>query len=377
MQRHAFIAWLTGHRNQKANTARSRAANCATVESAYELDLDTLSQDEFGKLLEQFLYSRRDEAAGMPVRHRVRINGVQYTGTAMYGSALNLYRAFRFHPVKPPGSPPEPFVEPLGSPTEPPAHQWPEWEAPSEDDSLLLARVLARHARFLNPKIVCGLVEDNRKLASDWRTRLEQRGVPADAYLWEGSPCAFPGVRRYSGSDEIAIHRGRKGDNGKPRQDALRLDDNDYPKHLWSFLFRGKPFQKHGPKGYNLAHLADHKNHNNRAAQDFVLNPPALSVDGKLHGLFTCATNTVFLPAGLLKPTDFHAEVRGLFIRKAQALYGAFCNIVPPFMSVRECDDSRWSIAAFDWAEPVGDPAQLDPFLSFRAERMASILAQG
>ena len=107
-----------------------------------------------------------------------------------------------------------------------------------------------------------------------------------------------------------------------------------------------------------------------------MLHPPTLSVDGRLHGLFTCPTNTVFVPAGLLKPTDFHAKVRGLFIRKAQALYRAFCNIVPPFMSVRPCDDPAWDIEAFDWAEPVGEVTHLEQFLAFRTQTMASLLAQ-
>ena len=36
---------------------------------------------------------------------------------------------------------------------------------------------------------------------------------------------------------------------------CLSLDDNDYPKHLWSFVFTGRPFRKRGPAGYQLAHL--------------------------------------------------------------------------------------------------------------------------
>lgn len=373
MQRDAFIHWLTAHRGQKANSAASRAGNCATVERAYARSLDTFDPAEFTALLEEFRYSTDDQRAGRPVLHRVCVDGDQRTGTATLRSALSLYRAFRFGDgAGPPQGPaPAPALAPVGAggPAISAAGEWPQWESPSEEDSLLLARVLARHARFLKPEIVQHLVDDNRRHASDWRAALTARGVPADAYLWDGSPCAFPGVRRYSGSSEIAEFRKRKPSDGKLPPDALALDDNDYPKQLWSFVFRGKLFQKQGPAGYNLAHLADHKDHNNRAAADFVL-APGTSVEGRLHGLYTCPTNTVYLPTGLLKPTDFHPSVRGLFIRKAQALYGACCRIVPPFLGVPECGDSRWDIEAFEWADPVGGVANLPAFFEFRSMRM-------
>lgn len=372
MQTRTFINWLMACRGQQRNTANARAANCATVERAYRIDLDALGEDAFLRLRNEFSYSTADQRAGRPVRHKVPIDGNQYDGTATYRDALKRYYEFRFRPgalLEPPDGSPAPPREKT------PQGEWPQWEAPSEDDSLLLAKVLARHARFVHPDIVRAIVEDNERHAPSWRHELTARGVHADAYLWERSPCAFPGVRRYSGSDEIAIYRGRKQGDGKPPKHTLALDDNDYPKHLWSYLFRGKPFQKHGPKGYNLAHLADHKEHNNRAAEDFAVEP-GTAVDGRLHGLYSCPTNTVFVPAGLLKPTDFHPEVRSLFIRKAQQLYGSFCQIVPPFLRVRPCRDDKWDIDRFEWAESVGDPNKVSAFLGFRKQKLDSLLAQ-
>lgn len=371
MQRSAFFDWLVA-RPQQPDAARSRAANCATVERERRINLDALSDAEFLQLRDEFRYSKADQRAGRLVRHGVPIDGDQYTGTATLRVALKLYYEFRFRPdARPalPGGGPPPSGEKAA------AGDWPQWEAPSEDDSLLLASVLARHARFLHPDIVRAIVEDNKRHAPRWRHELNARGVPADAYLWERSPCAFPGVRRYSGSDEIAIYRGRKQGDGNPPKHALALDDNDYPKHLWSCLFRGRPFQKHGPKGYNLAHLADHKDHNNRAAEDFAVEP-GTAVEGRLHGLYSCPTNTVFVPAGLLKPTDFHPEVRSLFIRKAQQLYGSFCEIVPSFLKMQPCRDGKWDIGRFEWAEPVGDPDKVSAFLEFRKQKLDSLLAQ-
>lgn len=237
-----------------------------------------------------------------------------------------------------------------------------------------LARTLTCHARFVSPEIVRAIVEDNEKWRADWLEALNARGVPAAAYLWEGSPCAFPGVRRYAGSHEQANFHGHVKDRRLP-QDVLALDDNDYPKQLWSYLYLGKQFPKHGPPGYHLAHLADHKDHQNRAGEDFE-HVPAEGVSGRLHGLYTCPTNTIYLPEGFLKPTDFHPKVRSLFIRKSQALYGSYCHIVPPPLTAPACKDERWDIDAFEWADPVGESRYLSTFLDFRAKRVVELMAK-
>jgi hypothetical protein len=88
-------------------------------------------------------------------------------------------------------------------------------------------------------------------------------------------------------------------------ENALKLDDNDYPKHVWSFIFRGKPFQKHGPSGYSLAHLVDHKNYKNRGQEEITNNYSDEITDLTLFGLYTSVTNTVYMPNGLIRPTDF------------------------------------------------------------------------
>ena len=72
----------------------------------------------------------------------------------------------------------------------------------------MLAKVVARYARFLRPEIVQAIVEDNQWHSAAWSGALEKRGIDPRAYLWPRSACAFPGVRRYAGSSEIAILRG-------------------------------------------------------------------------------------------------------------------------------------------------------------------------
>ena len=133
------------------------------------------------------------------------------------------------------------------------ALKWPNWERPTDGEMLAIARVLARYAQFLKPEVVSAVVEDNARHANEWRSLLVERRIDPDIYLWKGSPCAFPGVRRHAGETE----RKRFKDPATaalPHPHCLRLDDNDYPKHLWAFVFTGRKSAKRGPKGYHLAH---------------------------------------------------------------------------------------------------------------------------
>jgi hypothetical protein len=249
---------------------------------------------------------------------------------------------------------------------------WPEWSLPSDDELLQLAKITVPYICFLHPDIVRGVVKDNEDRREDWSDRLKKRGIDPALYLWQHSPCAFPGVRRYAGSTEIAQYRGRMEAPSGP-ENALRLDDNDYPKQVWSFVFRGKRFQKHGPSGYSLAHLVDHKNYKNRGQQEIENNYGAEVTDSTLFGLYTSVTNTVYMPNGLIRPTDFAFLLRNLIQRKANALYGKFCKLLPPGLSFRTNDSGAWSLEAFDWRGPVGTLDHVQEFLKYRNQKMEAL----
>lgn len=189
-------------------------------------------------------------------------------------------------------------------------------------------------------------------------------------YIWEKNSCCFPGVRRYAGSSEIAAHRKRMEITSI--EDALALDDNDYPKQIWSFIFRDKPFGKFGPFCYSLAHLIDHKKDKNRMTEEFVFTDDQ-EFKKPFYGLYTCASNSVYIPNNLMKPTDFNGAIRSLLVRKAEALYGKFCNLVPTYVKTKNLYDSKWDIENFEWAEPVGSLENLDDFFAFRSKRMNGI----
>jgi len=248
---------------------------------------------------------------------------------------------------------------------------WPAWPTPSDEDLRELAQAMTPFVRFLDPGIVYAVVEDNRRMGADWSSRLEALGIDPATYLWEGSPCVFPGVRRYAGSTEIAVFRKRATADEVPPQ-CLALDDNDYPKHLWAFVLTGKPFRKRGPDGYQLAHLFDHKEYGNRWREELDIladaEEPVLP-----YGLFTSAANSAYVPGAFLRPTDFSRRLRSLIQRRAQQLYGRICRLVPPPLAVKPCNDQNWSLDNFRWSTPLGGMDNIPDFLEFRRERLEEL----
>lgn len=376
MRKIDFKTWLRDSYVCKNGSAMAdvaiatRIANCKRVDD-FEGDLDKhASEDGMAGLLSRLNFSMEDQRQGVTPRHSVPIRGNRHDGSASLKTAVNLYK--QFYEAWPPGAPGPKSREtrpplPRGSP-KPKAHShvWPTWPQPTEAEALSLAKIVMPYVRFLNPEIVAAIVEDNELHRDEWSKDLKARGINPEAYLWERSACAFPGVRRHAGSSEIGHFRGRAKNDGTKFEQALCLDDNDYPKQIWSFTFRRKPFPHHGPKGYALAHLADHKKHGNRFETDFDV------VDGRsqseLFGLYSCPTNAVFIPTSMIKPTDFGEQMRNLLLRRAVQLYGAHCNVLPDWLRVRRETSDAWKLEEFKWAETVGETAEVKVFLDYRGK---------
>lgn len=247
---------------------------------------------------------------------------------------------------------------------------WPAWPQPNDEELRELARAMAKTVRFLNPDIVYAVVEDNRRMGTEWSVRLERLGIKPDHYLWENSPCAFPGVRR-AGRKENDMFRGQAAAS-EACPLYLALDDNDYPKQLWAFVFTGKErYRRGGPEGYHFAHLLDHKTYGQRWRKELV---PSDVKEPGLHGLFTSAANTVYVPSAFMRPTDFSPKLRSLFQRKALQLYGKFCRLVPPPLEMRPCEDPKnWAVCQFTWSEPVGCMDNVPNYLKFRRREMEKL----
>lgn len=377
MREDAFRSWLSSNRSYGRATINSRVSNCKTVEGC-EGDLDEhFDQDRLRGLVEKLTYSKADERQNRPARHQIPINGNVYTGTATLRSAVSLYKQFRENWVE--GSPitsatvKKTRVRNSRAAKSSKGGTWPTWNQPGSDEVLALAHATAPFVQFLSPAIVQAVVEDNEQHRIEWTKALQERRIDPAAYLWERSSCAFPGVRRYAGSREIAAHRGHAQLDESQSVSALALDDNDYPKQIWSFVFRGAQFSKFGPADCALAHLADHKDHGNRFATDFEVTDTGDDPQA-LFGLYTCPTNTVYTPVRLIKPTDFVGTIRALLVRRAQELYGSFCEILPPFLRIPEPSSSDWNVSEFKWSDPVGTTEHVRSFLTFRSDRLNRLI---
>ena len=227
MQEDRFKAWLAGE--QAPGTVTSRISNCRRIER-HEGDLDChYDADGLVGLLARLNPARPE--------HTIPIDGDVSNGTATLRSAVRIYRNFRNAgggadgstgaPVK--RRPPErrhhmnrteaesvvadflntipdekqraDLQAALSAATAPAGAHWPAWPQPNDKDLLDLARAMAPFMRFLDPDVVGAVVEDNRRVRAEWSSRLEALGIDPAIYLWESSPCAFPGVRRYAGTE--------------------------------------------------------------------------------------------------------------------------------------------------------------------------------
>ena len=186
MQEAPFRVWLKVEKGLKTGTVGSRISNCRRVER-HEGDLDAhYDSDELNGLMQRL-------RPGEP-EHRIPIAGDVYNGTATLKNAVSLYRDFRRGGGRPAssGDNPEKRQRRQGWTPRSQAH-WPTWPQPKDEELLDLARAMAPFMRFLDPGVVGAVVEDNKRFGGKWSTSLETLGIDPSIYLWEGSPCAFPG----------------------------------------------------------------------------------------------------------------------------------------------------------------------------------------
>jgi len=363
MHKDEFRTWLHECKKMNKNTISSRLSNCKRIEK-FEGNLDDMfMRDKLESIIGKLEYSSGKQ------EHSIPINGDVYNGTATLRSAVRLYQEFSggFSPEKQINKSisRQPLRQRMKS-----TGEWPEWETPTSETVFKIVKMVTPFVRFLHPDIVKAIVEDNERNREMWREKLISNGVDPGIYLWDKSSCAFPGIRRYMGSKEIALYRKQIAHEDYNIPDALRLDDNSFPKHIWSFIFRGKQFQNYGPSGYSLAHLADHKDYKNRRDDEFKssgLTP------NKLYGLYSCVSNAVYMPNNIIRLSDFNFEVRSLLLNKANSMYSSVCNILPPAYQIKHVEEAGWKIGNFDWAEPVGREVDLDNFFEFRAKIIGSL----
>ncbi len=95
MRTEEFIEWMIAD-GLREDAARSRLANCQTVENFQHVDLDgQYDHDRCEHLRVLFTYTTDDERAGRAPLHQVPINGNIRNGSATYRAAIKKYVTFR------------------------------------------------------------------------------------------------------------------------------------------------------------------------------------------------------------------------------------------------------------------------------------------
>lgn len=178
-----------------------------------------------------------------------------------------------------------------------------------------ICAILAQLAYHIHPTIVEQIQARNSEEFETFRTLFHDR-IDVSNYLFDGSACVFPGVRRY-----VAGQGKRQSHN--PGYQAI-IDDNTFPRHIWSFLANGKIYsgpnwRKTGRNEFELAHIFTHKESELELEKAFfgVIQP-----DLYPYSDFTCACNVVLLPKGMVRPTDNSRAIKAAFYMRYIELYG-------------------------------------------------------
>ena len=121
-----------------------------------------------------------------------------------------------------------------------------------------LAILLGSASHHLHPDIVHYISNANLKFKEEFQLHSHER-LNNQEFLFEGSDCVFPGVRRPINKETS----GRKWKNNI-YEDGTILNDNTYPRHIWSFLVCGKAYSSNswkntGLNAFELAHIFGHK----------------------------------------------------------------------------------------------------------------------
>jgi len=227
--------------------------------------------------------------------------------------------------------------------------------------------VLSQCVYHMHPKIVEKIQSKNIE-EYDYFRRLFTNKIEVDHYLFDGSACVFPGVRRYV--------------SGKGKRQAYNtgykaiIDDNAFPRHIWCYLqngssYSGPNWKKTGLSEFELAHIFTHKEREIGLEREFFS-----SMKRGLHpyGEFSCACNVVLLPKGTVRPTDNSTAVKAAFYQRYIDLYGESpLNGRSGFNSL--CVPNWYG--ELEWNEPhlpIGWEENLETLLKYRTKRITHLL---
>jgi len=230
-----------------------------------------------------------------------------------------------------------------------------------------ICAILAQLSYHIHPKIV-ELIKVRNNDEQEYFRNLFLNRIEISNYLFPGSACVFPGVRRY-----VSGQGKKRSYNHSYR--AI-IDDNEFPRHLWTYLANGKGYS--GPNWhetrlneFELAHIFTHKESEIEPEKAFfdVVQPEL-----QPYSDFTCACNVVLLPKGTVRPTDNSRAIKAAFYKRYIDLYGEDPligrsgfkqSLVPTWYSKLKWNDP---LLPADWRENT------DRLLQYRTKRITHIL---
>lgn len=207
-----------------------------------------------------------------------------------------------------------------------------------------IALALGKVCHHIHPKIVQRIIDENIKVKPEFQKFLGNSN--SDIFLYNGSDCVFPGVRRHINSEK----QGTWKNNINPNDNTI-LNDNTFPRHIWAFLTMNKPYEGNmwkisGLSDFELAHIFGHKVDEKQLEKEVF----KYYDESKLpYSYFTSASNVVLIPNGLMKPTDKFKSIKIVFYKRHIDLYGNNLNAESQF-------DNRFVPSWYDeikWNEPV------------------------
>ena len=178
-----------------------------------------------------------------------------------------------------------------------------------------ICSVLAHLAFHIHPKIVEQIQKRNSEEYKYFSDLFGNR-IEINNYLFDGSACVFPGVKRY-----VSGQGKKKAFNS---EFSAIIDDNTFPRHLWCFLENGKTYngpnwRDSGLGEFELAHVFTHKDSEVEFEKEFFTS---FNDNLKPYGDFSCACNVAMLPKGTVRPTDNSKAIKSAFYKRYISLYG-------------------------------------------------------
>ena len=236
-----------------------------------------------------------------------------------------------------------------------------------------IAVVLAQLAHFVHPDIVAKIQEHNERERPDFEQLFSDK-IEVRDYLFSGSACVFPGVKRR------VARRGKRFEYN-PEERAI-LDGNRFPRHLWAYLVSGRGYSARMWEDthlgeFELAHVFAHKEDEIEVEKKFF-DKDKFDACVEPYGNFTCAANVVLLPKGTVRPTDNSETIKSVFFKRYIDLYEDVYGETPlnGRGGFKHAEVPGW-YEELQWNEPVlpdNWEKAIDGLLKYRTQRVRALL---